>query len=862
MNINMIMLEEELMDTGSMPSSKFAPVQMHSSIIRRGQLLDRLNQACQSKMTLVVAPAGYGKSSLLCQWADELDNAAQSLAWVNLDGQDGQVGQFLACVVFSLYRAGLDVSDLITGARNRYSESRTERVIARILASIARHEKPVYLVFEDYHLIECEAINLITKQLCQSSDQNLSLIIDSRVRPDLDVSRLAAAGDAHEIGPAELQFSREETFAVLDTIPSEEAKTEIMTITEGWPVAVQLARIKKQELPGQPILDGMDGGLVASYLAEQILSVLDAETQALLLALSFLDRFNAQLTNAVLDSPDGWQKIANLSAFHALFVPLDESTNAYRLHHLFAEYLQDFQRRRDPDQGRVYLMRASGWFAGQGDMLNAVRYASLAKDYQTCRDIILNQGGWAIILMAGIEDLRTVLKLVPHSFIQTDSGLLTALAYLRCKDGQIQDARALISASLALIPDAQDSKAAVDNWVIALLIKLYEDDSDMGLPSQMCDDPLYQHTGVTPLGRGILRCYDILAALYRHDLVLAKVHLDEAFLQMRQSGSVLGLNYCYLHAAVIALYQLDFELADAAIERALTMADENFGADSGLKNLAALLEIVSRALQGRVQSDDIQNLIDVLEVAINGDCWCELYMIAAQALVMLARQTGDIDGVHHALCTLIQFARMEGLTRLVSLASQQRTLLETHHSFVDRTGISSVIAMDKSEDVDPVGNVSGEEGALFCLLADIATMREALILGGDIRSYLPVIAKGISCGALGVLLAESEVMERLKTVRNLLRQDESQMRLSRGVTVLLDMQQKLFPEIQSSRLSDREMDILQYLAQGYSNRRIASAMELTENTVKFHLKSLFSKLAVHKRTTAVVEAQRLGLIRE
>ena len=151
---------------------------------------------------------------------------------------------------------------------------------------------------------------------------------------------------------------------------------------------MQLAKLQQQNSPQEPVVSGAKGGLIASYLTEQVLSSLDDEVQEFLLSCAFLSRFNAELVNAVMEEENGWRHIDQLSSFSALIVPLDVERNWYRLHHLFAEYLKELQIRRDLTKANRILSTASRWYAKRGDTVRAVKYAASAHEYDLCRCLL------------------------------------------------------------------------------------------------------------------------------------------------------------------------------------------------------------------------------------------------------------------------------------------------------------------------------------------------------------------------------------------------------------------------------------------------------------------------------------------
>lgn len=866
--------------------SKFEPNRPSVDLVRRQRLLASLDEGAKRRLVLIVAPAGYGKSSLLGQWVGEASHSCPRVAWLTLESGEADEKQFLSCLVLSLSRAGICLDDLVTGARNGFSDSNADAVVAKLVHSLKGMDRKTVLILEDYHNAESESVNAIVRRLLRSAIANLSIFIDSRRLPNLEAFSLIAAGDAIEISATQLRLTEAETLSALKDLTDTDACLEIYRKTEGWPVAVQLARIKKRTFPADPILAGVDGGVVASYLAEEVLASLDEDTQEFLLAVSFLDRFNPELTNHVMDRPNGWGQIEALSSFAALFVPLDQRGNWYRLHHLFAEYLRALQLRRDQELAHTYLLRASEWYQAQGETVLAVRYAAHARDYDRCEKLIRDAGGWSIILTDGIGVLRSALRMIPPSKAANSPTLLIAAAYLHCKDGQIREARALLNAAINKTDSHHSHRLVVDRVVVESMINGYEDRA-RGTPEyEAVREQIASNPTVTPLDLGTVKCDDFLISAAHGQLEKGAEELHDAFAYMRESGSVLGLNYCYLHAALLGLLRADFEMASANVERALAMATENFGADSGLKNLALMLHYALRVWQGTAARDDLVSLQESLANAMDNDGWVDIYIVGLEAAVLLARQIGDTLYAADLTRQVMTFARDRELHRLYNFAR----VLRGHIAGSDAPAYPDFSADPMAEALPDLDASTHEWQANVAALAggdtsfppervqrirdfvrehrigqkqialDVASTCTALREGKGEDELLALVKQVSRQRVWGPLMAEPAIVRALGDLRGRLRHDERELLALRAVEEILVRSKALKPQGRDAFLSEREHEVLQNLATGQSNKQIARTLELTENTVKFHLKSIFSKLAVNKRTQAILEARKRGLI--
>ena len=873
--------------------TKFEPNRPRLDLVRRARLIEQLNEAATKKLGLIIAPAGYGKSSLLGQWAAEAEARHLSFAWLTLENSEADEKQFLAYVVLALSRLGVGLGELLIGARDGFADASIGAVLSKLIRFLNELSERVVLILEDYHSAECDAVNSIVKRLVRETTANLTIFIDSRQQPQIDGFSLIASGEAIEIGATQLRLTQKETIEAFGKIADEASAIDIYKKTEGWPVAVQLAMVQKRAQPGEPILSGVDGGFVASYLTEQILSTLDPKTQELLLSVAFLERFNPELTNYVLQSEEAWGQTDQLSSFAALIVPLDVSGRWYRLHHLFAEYLRDLQIKKSQAEANAILLRASQWYSEQRQVVEAVRYAARAGDHQECERLILEAGGWKLILSEGIGVLRGALRLLPDNVIEASPRLLIARAYLHCKYGEIPEARAMLEASAQLLEEKSPRLRDTDKLVVESMINLYEDLAEWPQEHARLREQYGDEADLDSLGRATVCCEMVLRHLARGEFDRAGEHLQRAFSLMRQSGSVLGLNYCYIHAAHIALYRGDFLVAAANIDRASKMADENFGSDSGLKAVASVLKFSLGVWLGDLSREDIGAFEDALTHTIENDGWVDVYMTGLAAMVLLAKQGNDNAAAEKVIQKLRLFSEQRNLDRLTTFVrcaekasrapsrsdsdsmaemsastfsyDYQAAPRDWQYHFWSACLVASEGDIEKAvRALDPAIDLANALGAgLWALQLKNAKVIAHLNAGARETAkaeLLDLLKQAAASKIIGPFLADHKILRLLGDVRADLRHDERELITLQFVNDILDRAKLLRPPKETGPLSEREHEVLVRLARGMSNKEIARSLEMTENTVKFHLKSLFSKLSVSKRTQAVFEAQKSGLI--
>jgi LuxR family maltose regulon positive regulatory protein len=865
--------------------------------IEREQILERLEADGGRRATFAIAPAGFGKTTLLAQWCHRRLRMGDKVAWLNIDEGDRDPHQFLIYLIFALGSAGVPMADLEHQAGQGLQDVSVRAVLARLLELITTEPTQVHLILDDYHRAQCEEVDRVTRDLLACSPPNLHVTISSRVRPALELPRLIAAGQGAELTAAMLRFSREETRAAFATELSEEMLDALLERTEGWAIAIQLARLLLAGRADEPDrirrLTG-DHGHIANYLAEQVVAGLSEDLQEFLMRTSILERFNAELANAICGRQDAWDMLWRLDHLNALLIPMDAQHRWFRFHHLFAECLQNLLARKHPELLRELHSRASLWFEGQGRVSEAVRHASLAGDVSRSARLTEAAGGWELILFGGIAYLRNLLGAVPERELAKYPRLQMAKAYLHLKDGKIVAARAVFNAATAASrADTVSAAFRRDALNVGTLISGYEDN---WLTPQNYDELASITDSLAPEDRvthGVIYCERAMAAMALGRFEEAHSVSEQAMREMRHGGTVLGLNYCYLHAGLAAFYQGRTHLADQTLREARRMAEENFGADSGLRNAADLLLATVHYWCNTFNEDERRNFHKALSYIEENDGWFELYAGGLEVEAGLAMESGDLHSLRTAVDRADRIAAARGIRRLADLAAGYRLRLfdlegkatkaealaqeietryrlgcwrsEPHrwrpyyqvalslaHHHLERNRQAAVAFTD-----DLIACLRGIQAPpyLFAALTVKADLERRL---GRRTDALAALKDGLDLGIAAqirrpLLLYPSTAAMLASDAQG----DSTRRTLIQGSLdkkVLWRQGERGAIEV---TFTPREWEIIGELMHGMSNKEIGRALDLSENTVKFHLKSIFSKLEVRERGTAIKRVRDL-----
>lgn len=888
---------------------KLRPPLGHQSLIERSDLVASLDDLLNYQASIVVAPAGYGKTTLLTQWRERLTRAESKAGWLTLDGQDADTYRFLCYTIFALAEAGVDLGRLEMFAEQGLTELPLESVLVRLLSSVEAAGKPVVLILDDYHRLESESIDRLMDMLIDNAPGNFHLIISARHRPAFNIAQLCLTGRGIEIGAELLRFSNAEMQQALGNICNDEVLGTIQSTTEGWPVAVQLARLA---YVGGSSFDmrAMTGreGHIAHFFSEQVVRGLADKHQRLLTRTAILDQFNVDLANAVYGGADASKILHSLGDLSALIVRLDEEGEWYRYHHLFAEFLTGLLAEREADQVEELHARASLWFEQDGDTQHAVRHAVLAGDMPRAARLIESAGGWELILFGGIGYLRNLLNLIPDNQVTLFPRLEIAKSYLLLKMGNVASARGHFDRACAQ-RDRTDGDAHWRKWFardalnIGALLCAYEDDeAALNVVSERKKNalPNGEPDRVTD---GVLACQRVVAQIYCGRFRAAETTLRAAMRYMRQANSVLGLNYCYVHSAVNNFHvgRINQALADA--RESSSMASDNFGSDSGLKSLSDVALGALLFWRNELSEEDWRQFEISLEHTARYDGWFEIYALGLETTVDRALLHGDIEAANAIIEQARRLARERSMERLGLHADSMalhvavekgdrlaagviaRKVRERHppelwreKRFWWRNHVHAMLALaDYCGDSDRAGGEAflqdAEEcceklGAGFLLLRVCVTRAVQLYRFDQRREALELLESAIGMarpeGLTGAIARPGSMLALLRHAQSYWRRKPGETATRRFVGEAINLIQQSAergPDASNRvSLSPREMEVLWELSLGRSNKQIARALYMTEHTVKFHLKNVFRKLSVNRRTEAMRVAREHSLI--
>lgn len=870
---------------------KLTPPRQHVTITLRARLIEHLSVNSVRRLTILVSPAGFGKTTLLTQWAAHLVNRPATLSsWLSLDEEDGEPGRFLAYLILSLRQAGVNLGKLGVAQRCPSIDSNVQGVITRLLTAIERQPNKLLIILDDYHRVKSPEVDQIVENLIDRGGDKIHLAIAGRKRPTFQVSALNARGQVNYLDASDLALSEAEAQTILGPGVTRSDLALVHARTEGWAVALQLARLwleRGRRTPDR--LKDFTGQTaeMAEYLVEQVVNDLPEDLRHFVLETSILDRLNPDLANAVRVRSDSANLLERLENFSALLVALDDRHHWYRYHHMFAEFLQQRLYRTMSAKTPELHRRAAQWLAEHDDLIAAIDHALAADDHHLAIRIVCGGGGWELVLSRGIGYARNILKKFPYLTIRNELTLQLMQAYLDSKLGHHDKAMEMLRLAEFSKTEFKESERR-DFLVISSLVRCYLDEMQAPTFLAEIEQDLNSLDQQDYLARATLGATIVVAAIGWGDIALATKATVNAGKDMQAANSKLGVNYIMLHMGHCRLLGGHLREAQRLLDSALTAAEDNFGTESSLRGVAGCFLAYSLYLDNRLEEADawIHRSFETIQTV---DGWFDVYAAAYEILVRRAMQEKGLDAAMKILDDASLAGRERNLVRLTALTSAWRVeilastgylaeakreagaadldaIVQRKHlpSFEWRMRAASAMAMARILFANgasaPAWHLLHQVSADFVRAGLMLPARRMQAMGllalrehpeddrmlRDLTDCIDFAAKE---GGTRILLNGGPGMESV--LQNALKNTGRSEVNRRGVlnNLLSDIRRE--QSRPHDEFSASELNVLRELRLGRPNKAIARTLDISENTVKFHLKHIYRKLDVDSRSAAI-----------
>jgi LuxR family transcriptional regulator, maltose regulon positive regulatory protein len=883
-----------------------------SRLVSRSRLIERLGQGVTGPLTLVSAPAGYGKTTLLAQWRA---STRMPVAWLSLEPEDNEPLRFLTYFI-----AALQTLDHHLGAR-AYARLRLPQPVEleTVLAELSNdllcwQGEDFVLVLDDYHVITSAPIHHALTHLVEHLPPGMHLILTTRSDPPLPLARLRARGHLTELRAADLRFGTAEASAFLaDVMGLHLSPEEVATLqsrTEGWIAGLQLAALSLQgRTDVTSALAAFTGShrFVLDYLSEEVLSRQSASVQTFLLQTSVLERLSGPLCDAVTGKPGSQSMLEDLERAHLFVVALDERREWYRYHHLFADLLRSRLQQSEPGLLPELHRRASLWYEEHDLLLEAVQHAIHAPDLERT-SYLLEAYRHALALRGQGRTVLALLHAFPDERIGRQPSLCFSQAMLLMLTGQLQEALARLHLARQSASYIAEERAAqiflhrIAATQVHILFFQGDLESSVALAEQICDHldempaevqayvrqiaahrvllsgkgsaeeawhPAQLHSAkadspdllamqvLLRLGSSLLQ-----ARLLRREGRLrqaAVIYEQLAEAEQDQEGSLLapgscfGLGELYYQWNDLGAAERLLEQGREALHGAGTLAAHDIA--QGYATLALLHQARNRPTEALALIEEFERLAEI-------------------------RQFAPTQRARASACRA-QFALMQGhLTEAARWAQASGLSAEDDLAYLrEREYLMFARVRIAQGRLDPAGPHLREALQLLERLlqdAERSARVESLLEILMLQALAFSVAPGHRTRALptlerALLLAEPGGYVRLfldegPPMMVLLRQAQTADIAARSVETLLSAYgeepggSRSEPGALIEPLTERERDVLRLLGRGLSNAEIARELIITVGTVKRHVNSLYGKLGVQSRTQAIARAQGLRLL--
>ncbi|MBS7456442.1 LuxR C-terminal-related transcriptional regulator [Coralloluteibacterium stylophorae] len=848
--------------------------------------------ASTALLTLLVAPPGYGKTAVLRQWQEQSRERRTPFAWLSLDRVDADPERFARMLLAALAHAGLDVPALPADAHG-------EALVDAAALAIAATQGTVALVLDDYDRVAHGDVHALLMRLVRHCGRRLRTVVASAGAPALPLAHLWVRGLAERIDAAALAFDADETRRALGPAYDAETAAAVHQLTLGWPVAVRLARawLDAERADGAPAVMGFAARseALAAYLDEEVLASLEPALRDLLVETAMLARIDGRLADQIRGRDDSVALLERLAPLRGLLLVDDGAAHGYRHHPLFAVHLR---RRFDalPAAMRGRLHRAAATCLGaEGDAASALAHALAAGDESLALALFVDAGGWEVALVRGVASLQALLRPFDRRRVRVLPDLALAQACVHSSLGQFPPAQALLES----VRDAADHLPARLQrgyaLVVALLRVLMDEVADnpgavAGLRSQAAamdaDDDV---------GRGLLLAACAAACTARGAFAEAGDRARDAQEALERRGHAVGVAHALVQQALSRLHRGQTEHARLALAQARHGLAGLPASETSLPAALACIEARLELLRGEPPSAAgalrLEAALLRLEAAAG---WVDIYADGFEAAIAMARHRGDPAA---ALALAERAAALAGsrrLARLAGLAMAWRIdILLDHaaasaHRLIVQADVESEFAHIRAQPqawrqahalgralarwhqssgrgaraleildaLAPAGRPpetlaeQATAAARALLLQQRGEQHAALALAGSLLDRVAVD------GALQVVLG---LGAPAKSLLRLVRQHGGGEGAARAAAIRQLLAHPWWAGRQDADFSERELDVLALLAPCRSNKAIARRLNLSENTVKFHLKNLFRKLGAGTRAEAVERGRELGL---
>ncbi len=886
-------------------------------VVLRSHLIERLNEGLRGKLTLISAPAGFGKTTLISEWVAGSDRLT---AWLSLDEGDNDLIRFLTYFVAALQTIAPTMGELMLGVLQSPQPPPSETMLTALLNEISTISHNFIFVLDDYHVIDATPVDHALTFLLDHLPQQMHLVITTRDDPQLPVARLRARGHLTELRATDLRFTVSEAAEFLNQVMHLSLSAADVAIlesrTEGWIAGLQLAVLSMQgrnDMTQFVRAFAGDNRYIVDYLVDEVLQRQPEQVRSFLLQTAILDRLNGPLCNAVTGQQEGGARLEALERGNFFVVPLDDKRHWYRYHQLFADVLYAHLMAERPNEVFTLHQRASAWYEHNGSTADAIRHALAAEDFARTADLVelalpdLRRNRQDATLLGWLKALPDALLQCRPVLSANYGGVLLASGKLENVESHLQDAEQWLDMTInrGRRPEAATGERVIVDqeafrllpgsiavWRAGLALVLGDVANTVKYARLVLDlVPEDDH-----LGRGGAAGLLGLAYWTSGDLEAAHRTFAEGMRSIQKAGNIADAIHGTIALADIRIAQGRLREAMRTYERGLQLATEQ-----GERVLWGTADLYVGVSELYLEHNDLpaatQHLLTSKEMCERTGFpqnWSRWYVAMARIQEAEGDLGGALDLLHEAehlyvsdffpnvrpvaalkirvwvaqgrLGEAFGWAREQGLSVEDDLSylhefehiTLARVLLAQYK--LDRADQSILKAMGLLERLLQAAEAGGRTGSVIEILVLQALAHQ---MQDDIPGALVPLAHALT-------LAEPEGYVRMfvdegQPMMLVLEQAAKHKIAPNYVHQLLTAFGKAEDRTTANKglvepLSEREMEVLRLLGTDLDGPDIARQLVLSLNTVRTHIKNIYTKLGVNNRRTAVRRAEELDLL--
>ena len=905
-------------------ATKLSPPRSIGPHVLRSRLHDTLSLCRFREFALIQAPAGFGKTSLLARWRQEIIEAGGQAAWFSIDEDDNDFYQFFSYVTAAFQQAAPGICMGTHSLIQSGPMIPEKAIISTMINELSSIDAPIFLILDDYHLITEHIIHQILDYFISRIPENIHLMMASRTDPPLQVAKMRAKNQLVEIDAQDMRFTVTESSQFLNQLMGLDlSPTEINKlhhVTEGWAGGLQLASISlKRHADKAEFINSFSGNIrsIRDYLAMDVLAIQPEPVMTFLLKTSILKRMCGDLCDAVTGNRNGRDMLHYLETNNLFVVPLDEEQKWYRYHHLFSQFLQDRLQKDHPDAWAGLHIHACEWFKAHGLIDKAVHHALSAGNDDLSLTLI-EDCAMDLVAQGHIAILSGWIRRLPQDLILNRPRLQIAIAWTLCLTNRVEEAEAVMDAIVSKGADFDPDIYIELNAIRAVCAAFRQ---DIIRAEQLANRWMEKSPKNDPWIVGVVG--NVLTYAYLHLGNFDKAREINLW-AMKYQKSARGLfAFAYGVGLLGRIHTAEGRLYGAARQyrTLIQLAEEIMGTRPGIISLAyaLLYEIYYEWNDLEGAKALLSHCLDLIDFGTAADPIVACYiphvrtlartgdMSEALALLERMEDTGHRQNSQWLLSAV--FNERVRIFLFMDKTEEARTLLESRKNMENRRERAFVGLDMLSNELDKTAEArilmqEGEPGKAIEMISQL--VGDVIAFGFkkrqiELETLLAVAnflddeqIKALEWLVKALVKARPQNMIRtfadegtpIRALISLLISDPEQAK-TRIPDIETDTWQSYLNQIMAAfdtfeyphetgpisaqtnpqdtenpleSLSNREQEILQILSKGLSNKEIAAALNMTVNTVKWHLKNLFAKLGVSNRTEAIDEARHRDML--